>query len=378
MKLILTLLLAGITHNAFTQTMVDHYELGEYSKAIESFKNIESPTVEDQLLLAKAYCTKGMTLECINTYQKALANVEVDELLKSKFQYAKILQTQRKYKKADSLFSNLLNVMPENAEFLYQKGKIGNSLKKIAFHQYYLEALLYDPKHIKAAHEASRYFMEVDNLKMAKNICLKTLEKVPHTPRLINLLAQIHYREEDYTTSLNYINELVNLKSDLPKFIYEIKGNSFLKLNQNNNALTAFKKAFKIDSKDPQICLKIAELYLLLEEHQKAQKYLFRYQFLRDTSLWEYNFLMGKMYMQKKEYKMAFYQFEKALDENVRHEDSRYFRAVSADNFMEDKSNALDYYTNYIEFFEDEETSKYVDLALRRETEIRRELFMKK
>jgi hypothetical protein len=45
---------------------------------------------------------------------------------------------------------------------------------------------------------------------------------------------------------------------------------------------------------------------------------------------------------------------------------------------MKDKSKALDYYTNYIEFFEDEKTSKYVDLALRRETEIRRELFMKK
>jgi tetratricopeptide (TPR) repeat protein len=377
MKFIWTLILVGTCNYISGQSLIDYYELGEYSKVIKSFEETKSPSTEDQFITAKAFCAKGMTSECMKTYHEALKNSTVTELLKSKFQYAKILQTQGYHKKADSLYSNLLEAMPENAEVLYQKGKVAESLKKMAFHQHYLEALLYDPTHIKAAHEASRYFMKVDNLKMAKSICLKTLEKVPHTPRLINLLAQIHYRIEDYKASLGYITELESLKSDLPKFIYEIKGNSFLKLNQNNNALTAFKKAFKIDSKDPQICLKIAELYLLVNDSQNAQKYLFRYQFLRDTSLWEYNFLMGKMYMQKKDYRMAFYQFEKALDENVRHEDSRYFRAVSADNFMEDKSKALDYYTNYIEFFEDEETSKYVDLALRRETEIRRELFMK-
>jgi tetratricopeptide (TPR) repeat protein len=151
-----------------------------------------------------------------------------------------------------------------------------------------------------------------------------------------------------------------------------------LKLNQQKKALDAFQKAFQKDNKDYQICLKIEELYLFLNEPVKAGKFLYLYNSMRDTSMWEYNFLMGKMFMQNKKYMMAFYQFQKAYDENINHEASQYYRAVSADNFMKDKSKALDYYTNYIETYEDEKDAKFIEIALRRETEIRRELFMKK
>jgi Tfp pilus assembly protein PilF len=318
-----------------------------------------------------------MTLECIKTYDEALKKTDQTAFLKSKFQYARILQTQNKFSKADSIYSSLLEIMPDHAEILYQKGKIAQGFEKLGYHQFFLDALLHDPTHIKAAHEASRYFMEVENLKMAKSICLKTLEKVPHTPRLINLLAQIHYREDDYKTSLGYIQELEDLKSDLPKFIYEIKGNAFLKLNQQENALDAFKTAFLKDRFDYKLCLKIGEIALLLKDLDKAEKYFMNYKILRDTSMWEYHFLMGKLHMEKERYRLAFFQFEKVLKEKVGHEGARYYRAVAADNFAEDKSYVLDYYTNYIEFFEDEKDAKYVDIALRRETEIRRELFMK-
>jgi len=377
MKSILILLLAGMGCQSFGQSLADYYDLGKYSKAIESFKSIESPSAKDQLILAKTYCAKGMTIECMNTYKLALIEAETGSFLKSKFQYAKILQTQRQYKEADSLYSNLLEIMPEHAEILYRKGKIAESLEKIAYHQYFLDALLYDPKHIKAAHDASRYFMDVDNLKMAETICLKTLDLVPQTPRLINLLAQIHYRREEWQTSLNYIKALENLKSNLPKFIYDIKGNIYLKLDQQQKALNAFKIAFQKDNKDYQICLKIAELYVYLNDPIKAGKFLWLYNRMRDTSMWEYNFLSGRVFMQQKKYRMAFYQFEKAYRENSNHEASLYYRAVAADNFMDDKSKALDYYTNYIETFEDEKDAKFIEVALRRETEIRRELFMK-
>ena len=377
MKRLLAICIAGIGYCTFAQSLNDYYELGQYAEAILIYESLETPSTEDQLILAKVYGAKGMTLECIQAYQKALSHTESNRFLKSKFQYAKILQTQKQYPEADSLYSNLIEVMPEHAEIYYQRGKIAENLEKTTYHQYYLDALLYDPTHIKAAHDASRYFMQVDNLKMAKNICLKTLEQVPNTSRLINLLAQIHYREDDFQTSLNYINELEDLKSDLPKFIYDIKGNIYLKTNQQQKALKAFKIAFQKDNKDYQICLKIAELYIFLNEPLKAGKYLFRYNSMRDTSMWEYNYLMGKMYMQNKKYMTAFYQFQKAYNENVNHEASQYYRAVAADNFMKDKSMVVNYYTNYIQTYEVEEDSKFIELALRRETEIRRELFMK-
>lgn len=377
MRSLIILLVLNLSCNTDAQELKHFYELGEYSKAIESFEGIQSPSVEDQLILAKVYCAKGMTLECMDTYKNALQNSDSVSLLKSKFQYARILQTQGKNFQADSIYTNLLEVMPEHAEILYQKGKIAEKADKLAYHQYFLDALLYDPKHIKAAHDASKYFMDVDNLETAKTICLQTLALVPKTPRLVNLLAQIHYRLEEWQTSLNYIKELEGLKSNLPKFIYKMKGNIYLKMNQQHNALNAFKIAFQKEKNDYQICLKIAEIYIYLNDPRQAEKFLFIYNSMRDTSMWKYNFLMGRTLMQNKKYKMAFYQFQKAIDENVNHEASKYYQAVAADNFMEDKSKALDYYTNYIEIYNNEKNSKFIELALRRESAIRRELFMK-
>ncbi len=377
MKTCLTLILSIFFSSTFAQSINDYYDIGLYAKAIEAFQSIKNPQPEDQITLAKVYAAKGMTNACLQAYHKALKNTKPNEFITSKFQYAKALQTQNKLTKADSLYSSLLEIMPENAEIYYQKGKISEALEITAYHQLYLTALLYDPTHIKAAHEAGRYFMEVDNLKMAKNICLKTLEKIPHTPRLINLLAQIHYREGDYKTSLGYIQELESLKSDLPKFIYEIKGNNYLKLNQYKAALKAFETAFFMDRFDYKLCLKIGEIALLVNDLDKSEKYFMNYKLLRDTSMSEFNFLMGKLHMAQKRYHTAFFHFEKVLKEKTGHEGARYYRAVAADNFAEDKSYVLDYYTNYIEFFEDVKDAKYVDIALRRETEIRRELFMK-
>ncbi len=377
MKFTLLILMLTFIVKCNAQSLDDYVQLGEYAKAIDGFYEIQNPTTQDELTLAKAYCAKGMTIKCLNTYKKALKNTNTDAFLTSKFKYAKLLKIQNYYKKADSVFTELLRIMPEHAEILYQKGKIADALNKDAFQQFYLDALLHDPKHIKAAHEASRFYMRIDNLKMAKMICLKTLDLVPNTPRLINLLAQISYREEDWQTSLNYIKKLETLKPDLPKFIYDIKGNIYLKLNELEAAVKAFQKAFSKDNEDYKLCIKIAEIYLYLNKPNKSIKYLMLYERMRDTSMWRFNFLMGKFYLQNQEYRSAFYQFQKSYDENINHEPSQYFRAVAADNFMEDKSKALDYYTNYIETYEDVEDAKYLELALRRETEIRRELFMK-
>ncbi|MBS3738812.1 tetratricopeptide repeat protein [Mesohalobacter halotolerans] len=376
-KICLAILLLSF-HGHHAQTLDDYVQLGQYAKAIEGYSKLENPSTTDKLVLAKAYCAKGMYADCKETYQNALKSTKADAFLTSRFQYAKLLKTQKQYKTADSIYTNLLDIMPNHPEILYQKGKIADALKQMAYHQFYLDALSYDPKHIKAAHEATRYFMAVDNLKLAKKISQKTLELVPNTPKLINLRAQIFYREDNWQMAIKYIDKLETLKSDLPKFIYDIKGNSYLKLNEPKKALIAFQNAFIKDNQDLQLCLKLSEIHLYLKEPKKAIPYLLIYEKLRDTSMWRFNFLMGKYHMQNQDYKIAFYQFQKSYDENWHHEDSQYYRALAADYAFEDKSKVLDYYMNYIETYEDEKDAKYLNAALRRETEIRRELFMKK
>lgn len=377
MKSIVFLLLVVQTFWSQAQSLDDYVQLGQYAQAIDSYAELKTPTTTDKLALAKAYCAKGMTKSCLETYEDALKTTKADAFLRSKFQYANLLQTQNDNKKADSLYTDLLQIMPEHAEILYQRGEIAKALSNEAYHQFYLDALLYDSKHIKAAHEATRYFMQVENLKIAKKICQKTLDQVPNTPRLINLMAQIYYREEDWQTSLDYINQLEALKEDLPKFIFKIKGNIFLNLNQPDQAVIAFEQAFFKDDSDIDLCLKIAETYLFLDQPDKANRWLVQYEMKKDTSMWRFNFLKGKYFMKNHNYEYAFYLFEKSYKENINHEDSQYYRAVAADYAFEDKSKVLDYYTNYIQTYEIEEDAKYLNSALKRETEIRRELFMK-
>lgn len=370
------LILLCFCFGVYAQSSEDLYQVGQYTKAIEAFKAIEQPTSADKIILAKSFCAKGMTKDCLYMYKEALVEVETEAFLIAKFNYAKLLQSQKRLKEADSLYSILLSVMPDNAEFLYQRGRVGEALKSKAFHQYFLDALSVDSTHIKAAYEATEYFIKVENYELAKQIATKTLQNVPDTPRLVNLLAQVNYRQEKWTESLKYINRLEILKSDLPKFIFEMKGNNYLKLQNPMAAADAFQKAFKLDNKDPQLCLKLGELYLTLEEPKKAMPYLHNYRYLRDTSMWEYNYQMGNYFMQTKGYQMAFRYYDLCHKENVHHEASQYYRAVAADNFMKDKSKVLDYYTNYLETWESEKDTQYKNLATRRATDIRKELFM--
>ena len=374
MKKIIVLLLFSVGLNA--QTLEDYYNTGEYSKAIDVFKTIDQPTIEDQIVLAKSYCAKGMNSNCVGTYQAALQNAEPGKYVVAKFNYAKLLKNQKAYKPSDSIYKELLVEMPDNAEFHYQRGKIAEVLDQEAYHQHFLKALTYDPTHIKSAQEASIYFLKVDNFKKATEIATKALQNVPNTPGLIGVLAQISYKQENWSESLGYILQLEQLKEDLPVFIYKLKGNNYLKLNKFNDAANAYKVAFAMDNKDPEICLKLGEIYLLEKQPEKARRYLSFYNLLRDTSMWEYNYQMGQYFMQKKSPQMAFRYFELTHQENVNHEAAQYYRAVAADNFMEDKSKALDYYTNYIQTWQVEKDAKYIELALRRAQDIREELFM--
>jgi len=370
--IVLLLLCLGIN----AQTLEEYYNTGEYSKAISVFDSKAEPATEDLILLAKSYCAKGMNSKCEDTYRKALQDVESGKYIVAKFNYAKLLKTQKDFRAADSIYQQLLVEMPANAEFHYQRGKIGEDTDQEAYHQHFLTALSCDPTHIKSAQQASIYFLKVDNLSKAREIAVNALQKVPDTPRLIGVLAQIAYKEENWRESLDYILQLEQLKEGLPLFIYKLKGNNYLKLNQLKEAAEAYTVAFAMDSRDPEICLKLGEIYLADKQPKKARRYLSMYNFLRDTSMWEYNYQMGQYFMQMKEPRMAFRYFELTHQENVNHEAAQYYRAVAADNFMEDKSKALDYYTNYIQTWQVEKDAKYLELALRRAQDIRQELFM--
>jgi tetratricopeptide (TPR) repeat protein len=370
------IILLCICLKAYGQTPEEFYNVGQYSKAIKAFKTLKELNTEESIVLAKAYCAKGMLKECLRTYQHALADADTKEFIKAKFSYSKLLQSQKKVQAADSLYASMLAVMPDNAEFLFQRGKLAEQMNAPAYHQFYLQALSIDSTHIKAAHDATEYFITVENYKLATQIATKTLQLVPETPRLINLLAQICYRQEKWNESLEYIAQLENLKAELPKFIYEIKGNNYLRLQKPEKAIADFKKALQLDDKDPDICLKLAELYLTTAQPEKATPYLRAYRLLRDTSMWEYNYQMGNYFMQTNAHRMAFRYYDLCHKENLNHEASQYYRAVAADNFMKEKSEVLDYYTNYLETWENDKDAKYKNLATRRATDIRQELFM--
>jgi len=374
MKQLTIFLLLSFGVNA--QSLDAYYNTGEYAKAIDAFRIIEDPSVEDQIVLAKAYCAKGMNSKCVETYQVALEHTDPNAFIVAKFNYAKLLQTQNAFKASDSIYQQLLLELPDNAEFYYQRGKIGQALKQDAYHHYFLTALSHDSTHIKSAQQASIYFLKVENFKKAKEIASQALQKVPDTPRLISVLAQIAYKQGNWRESLTYILQLEQLKEGLPVFIYKLKGNNYLKLNEVEASIGAFKTALKLDKQDYEICLKLGELYLIAKQPDQALKYLSLYPRLKDVSMWEYNYQMGQFYMQNKKYQLAFMKFESAHQENVYHEAAQYYRAVAADNFMKDKSKALDYYTNYIQTWQVEKDAQYIELALRRAQDIRQELFM--
>jgi len=152
-------------------------------------------------------------------------------------------------------------------------------------------------------------------------------------------------------------------------------GMSYFNLEKIDSAEIYFKKALKMDSKNPKILYRLATLEYQRENFKIARLLAMQSIMYSKPDHDKQYMLLGIMAKNEFNYKSAVNYFDEAVKNNSTNVDALFELAFAADSYYEDKKIALKYYERFIEIFESKnlKLSKY---ASERIKQLRKQLFM--
>ncbi|WP_031427077.1 tetratricopeptide repeat protein [Flavimarina sp. Hel_I_48] len=366
------------------------HAVGNYSQAIAGYSLILPKNESIYLKLARAQRARGTFGDALQNYEQASKS---GKNTIASAEYGKLLITTAQYQKADSIFTELIDRYNNNPDFYYQRGrariKIADDPQAVdidtiadesfeieAYIEDFEKAVALDSTHQKALYETAKFHLRHKNYLLVERLCKKALVTYPDNVEVISLLAQENFIRGFVSDAIPLFVKLLQLGQD-SQFIYEKLGACYYKKRQYQNAISAYLKALNFSQEDHSIHANLAQLYNFTEDFENAEmhgKLAILYKKLPlDTNY----YTLGNTYRIHQKWKKALENYNKVLTENQEYKQARYYRAVVADNYYEDKKEVLQLYEQFIEKYDG--TAAYdptLDLARERYKLLKREIFM--
>lgn len=383
-------------------------QTGDYHKALLLLEAIPNPSVEVLEKIATTYQrtgnnTKAITFftraydmlpmnkfkeeigncyEFLGNYDKAISlyeevlKVNPDNLL-LKYRLAKLLMGEWQVERSITLLKELSEKDTLNPNYHYQLGVAYEKLGAEGFLKSgtsFLKAYKIDSSHVKSVYNLAKFF---EQLKFKDSTLLFIDRGLKINPNSINfnqLKAKHSFFNEELDTALVYLKKLEDLNFKT-KFTYKLYGLVYLNKEDYAKAEEAFKKAQKIDFKDPDVAFNLGLVYEGMKNYKLAELH-FMMSIMHQKPDVDNNYLkLGLVQLEQNSPKKALISFEKGLENNSRNHNLLFQLALTSDSYYKDKRIALKHYENYIRRFEDkdEKTTAFVKQRIR---EIKKELFM--
>jgi len=368
------------------------YAVGDYTKAINTYKQLPELESLQFLNIARAYKGLGNRKQALEYYEEA--TIKDPNAIIGRVEYGKLLISSRKFSKGDSIFSELCNQFPENPEFHYQRGLAlsgiptptpskdsvdQEALQEKVRRPYnaFAKAVQLDSTHQKALYQVAKFILQKEkDFPRVEQLCFKALESAPENVEIIGLLAQSFYARgfpDDATTWFKRLIELGQSTS----FIHEKLALSYRKTNFYDLAIVHFKKVLEFNDKDPYAHYQLADLYHRKRIYDKAEFHGLTALLLKDVSLEDEYYVLGLIYDKKEDYKKALKYYNLCLKEKPNNVKAAYGKVVVADKYYEDKKAVL---KGYEEFLEKHGQGRhkyfYGDRVQKRISALKQELFL--
>ena len=368
------------------------YAVGNYSAAIEHYESIQPKKELIYLKMARAHQAKGTLDNALSNYAKAATGTE--EVIAMN-EYGKLLITKRKFKEADSVFTNLISVYKTNPEFYYQRGRaIENMPKNIVLNASdsledrkeilypylsdYEKAVALDSTHQKALSELATFFLKKKDFKMVEKLAFKALESYPTNVEIIGTLAQSYYYKGWNEETIIWFEKLISLGQN-SQFIREKLGNAYYKDRMYELAIEQYLEALKFSPEDAHLHATLAKLYNYTKDLKSAEIHGLFAILYKDQPLDEEYYTLSRTYEMKKDWANAMKYVKRSLAENPENKNAEYTQAVVADNYYEDKRAVLKLYEDFITKHSSSKYAKFdptLKLAKERAVILNREIFM--
>ena len=322
------------------------YTYGEYSKAIQQYKNIEHKTPEILIRIAKSYSAIGQHQEALQYYENAILADPKQQ--RYKLEFAKLLSSINQLEKAMQIFEALALENSSNSNYQYQLGVIKQKRNDSTAIENFLKAYKLDKNHIKAINKIGRFKLRKRKYDDAIHIANKGLVINNRSKELTSLKAQSYYWQENYIHAKEWFLKRLEL-GEPNAFIYEKLSYCYARNYEHKKAILYLEKALVLNPNNGANLYLIGKQYMLLQDFINAEKYIQLALDILDNPLdMEYISLASILNRQKK-YKEAIEAYNKALRHNPNNEHVHFFLAHTKAQYYKDVEAKIGAYKKFIE-----------------------------
>ncbi len=337
------------------------YQLGDYSNAIQKYEDIHPKDQYVLLQIAKSHKSKGTHNDALKYYEKVI--VAHPSSTSIKLDYAKLLMTTRKFKKADSVYSTLVSEYPKNPNFQYKLGLAKKHLKDTTAITYFKKAFKIDSTHQKSCLEVSKYYLKKRNYEMVWETANLGLHSYPENVELIGILGQNFLLRKDYHTALSYFEKLLALHHE-NEFIHSKLGLCYSQTYAFKKAITHYEEALKYNDQIPARYSMLAYCYQKEEKFDKALENYKAALTLKDLPIEEDLLAIALVYRFQEKWEKAIQYSKLSLKENPNYGRAQYQLAMFADAYYKDPQIKLKYYKEYLKKFGQDKKGKYFNAII--------------
>lgn len=268
---------------ALDSTLVDlnhqlglaHFLQNDDRKALscfEKFYKLHPDDLSNLNYLSKAYNNLGQTTKAIQILKQA---IQIDSTRKDIWnELGKILYREGRYQEADSAYSVLATLQPDNANNQLMRARCASktdSLEKAD--TFYFQAYQLDTSHVKILFEYARNLFMSDSLDEALTYVDKAITLEDRDWHLHRLKGDIHYKKHFYPAAiLAYLDAIT--RGDNSIAVLKKLGFSYYMDKNYTKCLTALQQVVEAENNDPIVYFYMGICFQQIDECELAIQHL--------------------------------------------------------------------------------------------------------
>lgn len=323
------------------------YATGNYTKAINYYA--KEASVKNTLQIARSYNAIGNFEKAIAQYENTIS--KDSSLQIARFELGKLLMKSKEYDEAGKLFSELVDLGIENAEYQYYLGEAHRELERsdssiIA----YKKAIKIDSTHLRSLFQLGKYF----TIKQERDQALKYVDRgllfYENDVALINLKALIYYNDNQYEKAIPWFEKVLEL-GERKEYVYEKLAFSYNRNWEFEKARKTYRTLIGINDQNSETYFGLAGVFQREKQLDSAEIYVKKAMDVQRPIFAEGYRTLAQIAREKGDMKSAFENYQLAHQED-QDDVMIYFNVCTvADQYYKDPKTKLAYYERFIEKF---------------------------
>lgn len=319
------------------------YLVGNYPMAINTYA--KEHRLENSLQIARAYTAMGANTKALEQYKGLLK--EYGDQPVAQFEMAKLLLKLKKNSAAASLFSQLVEADPHNAELHYYLGRSYWESEKVdAANKAFRAAVEQDSTHIKSIFQLGKYYVANGQKDSVLFFVNKGLSTYPDDASLINLKGLAFFNNEQYFKAEPLFEQLLQL-GETSAHIYEKLGNCQLQNRKLEEAKANYHQLVSREELLPQAYLGLGKVFWWQSQRDSARIYFKKAIEAKKPYLGEEYRNLGLLEHREGNLALSLEYYQKAAEENPLDYTNYYEVCVLADEYYKDPETKLRYFEEF-------------------------------